>query len=175
MLLGRQRQGHGHARVVELGVVVDHAGLQPFPLEHREAPQGFLAADHVAVPEAFPARQHVVEEQAGVDVGHLHPGVERRDQSQRVGQVRRVLQQDPPFEQTFLDQVVLGAVQLLHRHFQIAHPPVHQLGAAAAGAFGDVVLLDQGDLQAPAGRVGGDPAAGRPGAYHQQVIADLLP
>ena len=46
---------------------------------------------------------------------------------------------------------------------------MHELGAFAARALGEVVALDQGDAQAARGRVKGDAAAGCPAADHEQV------
>ena len=67
------------------------------------------------------------------------------------------------------DQVVLLPVQVLDRRFQVADSPVDQLGAAAAGPFGEIVLLDQGGPQSAAGRIERDPASGGAAADHQQV------
>ena len=174
VLLRSQRQRHRHPRVVELAVVIDDAGFEAVGLEHRIAAQRLVAADQAAVADAFLAGHQVVEQQAGIDVGHLEPVVDWRHQRDPAGQVRRVVDEGAAFVEAFLDQVVLRAVELLDRHFEVTHAAVDQLGAAAAGAFGEVVLVDQGDGKAAAGRVDGDAAAGRATADDEQVERSLL-
>ena len=48
--------------------------------------------------------------------------------------------------------------------FQVAHPAVHQLGRPAAGAKGEIALLDQGDAAATHRRITRDACSGNAAA-----------
>lgn len=54
---------------------------------------------------------------------------------------------------------------------EIANAAVHQLGALAAGAAGEVALLHQADAMATRGCFQGDPRAGDAATDHQYIHA----
>ena len=170
VLFGGERQADGHAGVVELAVVIDDAGLEALGLEHGETAQRFFAADEFAAAEPEVTGEQVVHDEAGVDVRDFEPVVDRRDQRQTVCQVRGVLEENATFMQGFLDQMILGAVEVLDRRLEVTHAAMHELGALAACAFREVVLFQQGDLQASAGGIEGNAATGCATADDQQVV-----
>ena len=76
--------------------------------------------------------------------------------------MRRVLSKQSALLERFHDQ---RDVALL----EIAHAAVHELGAAARRALAEVVLLEQQDVVAAAGRVDGDADAGGAAADDDHV------
>ena len=52
--------------------------------------------------------------------------------------------------------MVLVPVESFDRQLQVANTAMDQLGAAAAGAFREVILFDQGHLQTAGCRIEGD-------------------
>ena len=58
---------------------------------------------------------------------------------------------------------------------QVAHPAMHQLGAAARSGLGKVVLLQQNGFVPTASRIDGRPQSGGTAAYHQHVAPEILP
>ena len=75
--------------------------------------------------------------------------------------MRGILEKDAAFVERFLDQMVLRTVKLLDRRFKVAHTTMNQLGTPAAGAFGQVRLVNQRDLQTTARRINRDTAPRR--------------
>ena len=74
--------------------------------------------------------------------------------------------------QSLPDHVVLLQVQPHDGLLEVSHSAVDQLGAATAGAAGEVVQLHQGRLQAAAARI--DSAAGSSGAAANNENIKLL-
>ena len=88
------------------------------------------------LPKPYLPGQQIVELEADAVERRLPPVVVRHHEAEIVHQVRRVAQQQAAFLQRFHHQ---RDVALL----QIAHAAVHQLGAAAGGAFAEIALLEQ--------------------------------
>ena len=182
LLGGGHGEGEIHARVVELAVVVHHAAAQAarrsvaahLLAQVREAGEDMLARHEFGAVQGILAGQAVVQPQADPVVGMLAELIQRHEDRQFVHQVRRQLQQRLPLAQRLAHQAELGAVDPLHRLFQVAHTAVYQLGAAAAGAAGEVGALHQRYPQPARGGIERAAAAGGAAADHQQVEALLL-
>ena len=93
---------------------------------------------------------------------------EGEDERQRVHEVGGDGAEDGALVGRFADErdVAVG---------EVADPAVNELGRAAGGPGGEVVLLDEGDGQAAQGGVAGEPAAGDPAADHQNITCALFP
>ena len=160
--------GQGQPGVVGPGVPVEEAGHQPVGPEGGHVGEGLRPGHLLVAPaDAHPAGQ-VVEPQGGrVDAGHApvdHPVLaEQRDQEgERGDQVGGVVEQPLALGQVLVDQAVLVLLE-------VAEPAVDQLGRLGRGARGEVVLLDQGGPEAPAGGIERHAGAGDPAADDQHV------
>ena len=130
------RQMNRQPRVIELSVVINHAAVQALRLQRGNAPQRFLAREHLRTADAQPARQQVIRLHPHAVERPLPPLVARHDEGLVMHQVRRVLDEQSPLAQRLQHQ---RHVALL----EIPNPAMHQLRAAAGRALGEVMLFQQ--------------------------------
>ena len=158
--------GHGEvdeqARIVELAVVVDDAAAQFFRFQCGKALKSLLFAEQLRRAEPVLAGKQVVELEADAIERRFPPGVVGNNEGEVVHQVRSVLAQQAALFQRRHDQRNVAL-------FEIAHAAVHQLGAAAAGAFAEIVSLDKYDVEAARCSIDGDAHASGPAADHGDV------
>ena len=169
---GGAGQRHHQPRVVDLAVVVADRAVQTLDLEVGRDPGDLLAEQvlvlgHPGVAElgrpGSDDRHGVVQGQPGADVRPLVGVVQRVEERHRPDQVRR----QPGQQQAALLEGLLDQREV--EHLQVAQAAVHELAAAAAGAAGQVALLDQAGAQ-PAGHgVEGHAGADDAAADHQHV------
>ena len=179
MLRRGQGQRQIHARVVELAVVVDYPTAQVawravaahLLAQIREPLLRLLARHEFGAAQRVATRQAVVQVEADAVVGLLAQLVQGYEDRQLVHQMRGQLQQRRAFAQRLAYQAELRAVDTLDRLLQIADSAVYQLGAATAGAAGEVGALHQRDSQTAGGGVQGAAATRRAATDHQQVEA----
>ena len=106
----------------------------------------------------------VVEQQPGADVRPLPAAVGQRvEERHRPDQVRR----QPGEQQAALLQRLADQAEV--EHLEVAQPAVDQLAAAAAGAAGQVALLEQSGGESAGDRVEGDAGADDAAADDQHV------
>jgi hypothetical protein len=157
--------------VDELAVPVEQPAAQPVLAQRRAELLGLDRGQPARRGQRAARRAGAPAEQVGDPqpgghrdrVGPGHGRGQRHHDRQRVDQVRRgPAQQDVPFGRALHREARVAAGQ-------VAQSAVHQLRAPPAGAPGQVVRLDEGDRQAPAGRVERDAGAGDPAADDQQV------
>jgi hypothetical protein len=146
--------------VVDLRVVVADRAVVVLRGEVRRQ-SGHGLAGQVPVPRqaglaGAEPRHRVVEQQPGADVGALPAAVGQRvEERDRPDQVRRQpVEQQPALLERLADQPEV-------EHLQVTQAAVDQLAAAAAGAAGQVALLQQ-----PGGEAAGDSVEGDAGADH---------
>ncbi len=144
MLMRRARRGHHEAGVVALGIEVARPSAQPRgakPGLPRE--QGALA-QHLVWAHIAEQCEQVVHPHAGSKLPAAEPVavVHREHERQRPDQVRSDAPQDGALAQRFEDEAQLAMLE-------VAEPAVYQAAGAAAGAEGQVVLLDQHRAHAP--------------------------
>ena len=125
----------GHARVVELPVVVDHAALQPLFDRGGDVFHHLLRRDELRTSVAEAEREQVVERQAA-EVEEIVPvAVVRDDERLVLHQMRGVGLHAAAFAQ-----------RLEHQHhvafLEVAHAAVHEFGRTARRAFGEVGLFE---------------------------------
>jgi len=135
---------------------------------HRgQQAQGLVLAEEFGAAQAVLAGQRVVHLQAGAVERRIQQAVGRHHERQRLGQVRRVVQQRAALVQGFAHQghIALG---------QVAHAAVHQLGGARGGALGEVVRLHQRHLEAAGRRIHGRAQARGSTADNQQIVGFRL-
>ena len=165
---GRPEQVEGQPGVVGPGIPVEEAGHQLVGPERGHVGQGLFPGDPLVAAADAHAAGEVVEPQGGaVDPGHAPvdhpvPAEERDEEGERGDQVGRVVEEPLALGQVLVDQAVLVLLQ-------VAEPAVDHLGRLGGGARGEVVALDQGGPQAPAGGVEGHAGPGDPPADHQHV------
>ena len=106
----------------------------------------------------------VVEQQPGADVGPLPAAVGQRvEERHRPHQVRRQpVEQQPALLERLADQAEV-------EHLEVAQPAVDQLAAAAAGAAGQVALLQQAGAEPAGHRVERDARADDTAADDEDV------
>ena len=149
-----RRPGHRHhqAGVVDLAVVVADRPGDLVGLEVRRDP-GHLAAEQVPVPGhahlvLAEHRHRVVEGQAGADVRALPATMgERVEERHRTHEVRR----QPGEQQPSLRQRLAHQTEV--QHLQVAQAAMDELAAAAAGAAGQVALLQETGVEPTGDRV----------------------
>ena len=152
----------GHARVVELSVVVDHAALQPLFDRGGDVFHHFLGGDVLRTSVAEAEREQVVEGQAA-EVKEIVPvAVVRNDERLVLHQMRGVGLHAAALAQRFKHQ---HHVALL----QVAHAAVHEFGRAARRTFRKVGLLQAGYAHAARGCIHRDAESGRTAAYDYHV------
>ena len=163
---------HQACVVLELAVPGEQAAAQPVPAYdggERERlgdpdparPGQRLATGAGAEPEQVAGAEARRGRAAAWE--RLISGVKRHQHRQRVDEVRcGRLHQDAA-----LDGALVGDVELALG--EVAQPAVHELGAPAAGAEGDVVGVDGDDGQAAAGGVERDAGAGDAEADDEDV------
>ena len=157
--------------VVDLAVVVADRAGDRLRREVRRDPGDRLAAQ-VPVPRqthlgGAEPRHHVVEQQSGADVRSLPAAVGQRvEERHRPDQVRR----QPVEQETALLKCLSHQAEV--EHLEVAEPAVDQLAAAAAGAAGQVALLQETRGQAAGDRVERDPGADDTAAddEHVQIV-----
>ena len=131
------------ACVVELTVAVGHpavaGGQRGQQLPH-------LGGGHPAAPADAPtARQGVVDRQADAVIGLAQKLAGGQQQFEAMGQERHGLEPVAALGQGLAHQEQLAAVKAAEGQLEVAHATMEQLGAAAAGATGDVATFHQGD------------------------------
>ena len=159
---------HHQPGVVDLAVVVldragDRVGLEvgrdpgDLPLEEVPVPRHA----HVVLAEH---RHGVVEREPGADVRALPAAVGQRvEERHRPDQVRR----QPGEQQPALLQRLAHQAEV--EHLEVAQAAVDQLAAAAAGAAGQVALLEQPGVEAAGDGVERGAGADHSPADHQDV------
>ena len=160
--------GHHEPGVVDLAVVVaDRTGdrlRREVRRDPGDAPAGqvpVLGHAHVVLPGH---RHGVVQREPGADVGALpHLVGQRVEERHRPDQVRR----EPGQQQAALLEGLPDQAEV--EHLEVAQPAVDELAAAAAGAAGQVALLDQPGRQAAGHGVEGHPGADHSPADDQDV------
>jgi hypothetical protein len=165
---GSAGQRQGQAGIVGACVEVQEAGNQTIGVECRQMGQRLILGDAPVAGADAEAAGEVVEPQGnGVGAGHgrrdhavaPEQGYEKRQGADEVG---CIVQESLPLGQVFVDQSEFALLQ-------VAQAPVDQFGGLRRGARGEVILLDERDLQAPAGRVEGDAGARDPAPHDQDV------
>ena len=90
------------------------------------------------------AAEVIVDEEAEPEhPGRAQAGLDRQDEAHRADEVRRHAQHHFALGERFAHQTKPAV-------FEIAQPPVDELGGSRRSAGGEIVLLDQEDAQAPA-------------------------
>ncbi len=139
-VLGRRAdRDEGQASVVHQTVEVAEAASQPVPAQGWLDSQQLVGGEHLVTANTAGAGQQVVgnqahlQSQAAVGVAL----VDRQDVGEGVNQVRGDLQQHLPLLQGFPHQTNLARLE-------VAQAAVDHLGRLAAGACGEVPLLQEG-------------------------------
>ena len=162
-VIGRgAREVDRHARVVELRVVIHRAADEVLLLDVRDRGDRGVAVEAAARREVQVARERVVELEADAVERALPPAVARHHEAEVRHEMRRVAVEQPALAQRLGDE---REVELL----QIAHAAVHELGAAARGALGEVVRLEQQGPIAAARGVDGNAEPRGAAADHDDV------
>ena len=143
--------------VVDLAVVVadrarDRLGSRSRARSGRPAVRDRCRCRGTPISAVPSIAMRVVEQQPGADVRPLPPAVGQRvEERHRAHQVRR----QPGEQQAALLQRLADQAEV--EHLEVAQAAVDQLAAAAAGAAGQVALLQQ-----PGATARGSPRRGRP-------------
>ena len=85
--------------------------------------------------------------ETGIKIRHLPPCINRRDQGQAVGDVRRVAQKGSTLMQGFTNQIILFFIKALHRGLKITNAAMNKLGASARCTFTKIIPLHQRSFQ----------------------------
>mmetsp|Transcript_35504 Transcript_35504/g.78764 ORF Transcript_35504/g.78764 Transcript_35504/m.78764 type:complete len:258 (-) Transcript_35504:460-1233(-) len=150
----RAGEGHVHARVIELAIIVKDRALERAPVLALLGQCGQevdrLRRPHEARPDEVAGAGHqVVRLEACPVVGHLKPAVAGRYNGQGVRQMCSVCQESSPLLERLKHELQLVYVELEHSLLEVAHPAVHQLGGFGAGSGAKVLALHQHRAQAP--------------------------
>jgi hypothetical protein len=165
---GGAGQRQGQAGIVRPCVEVQEAGNEMIGAQRRQMGQRLILGDAlVADADAEAAREVVEPQRNGVGAGHglgdhavaAEEGYEKRQGADELG---CVVQKALTLGQIFVDQSELALLQ-------VAQAPVDHFGGLRRSARGEVTLLDERDLQAPAGGIERNPGSGDPSAHHQDV------
>ena len=141
-------EGHHQARVVlELAVPAEQAAAQPVAAHRRDQPLHLDGAHPARAGQDAARRAGGPAQPVAGPVGRSdqqllpagRPGAQGHDHRQRPDQVRSGAAQ----EHVALAGGLEGQADVAGG--QVAQPAVHELARPAAGAVGEVVLLDQGD------------------------------
>ena len=167
--LGRcgARQHQGQTGIVKLSIPVLHAALEVVGTHRRQQPQSLVLAQKLSTPQAIFAGQRVVHLQARAIKRRVQQFVRRHHKSQRLRQVRRVVQQRGALMQRFAHQRDVALRQ-------ITHTTVHQLGGARGGALGKVMRLQHAHLEAAHGCIHRSAQTGGSTADNEQVVSFRL-
>ncbi len=150
--------------VVELAVVIDDAASEAAGLDGGKPLERFFAGEVSRRAEAELSREGVVDAEADAVERSFPPVVVGNDEGELVDEVRRVLAQPAPFLEGFQYE---GDVSLL----EVAHAAVHELGAAAGGAAGEIPRFQERRPVAARGGVDGAPEPGGAAADNDDVPA----
>ena len=156
-------QRDGQAGIVKLAVPVFDAALQAPWVDARQRSQCAVAAQKPRLAQPRFAGQHVVHHQPQAVKRGFPPLIRRHHKGQRLGQMRRVVQQRGALVQGLVNQtdIALG---------QVAHTAVQQLGGTRRCALGKVMRLQQHHAQASTGSIQRHAQAGRATAHDGDVV-----
>ncbi|GKT76549.1 hypothetical protein ColTof4_08972 [Colletotrichum tofieldiae] len=159
-----------HAGVVVLAVVVDESANHVVAAEHGEGLEGLVRGDVVGALETLGTGEEIVGLGAGPEVRGLPPLLDGQQDGQRRGQVRGDVEEGLALVESLHDELELGVVEVPDGLLEVADAAVDELGALGRGSGGEVVALDEGDLQATGDGVESDAGARGAAADDEQVV-----
>ena len=153
---------YGHARVVELPVVVDHAALQPLLHRRGKVFPHLLRRDEFRTSVTETERKQVVEREPA-EVEHVVPmAVIRDDECLVLDQMRCVGLHAAALAQRLEHEQHVALLE-------VAHAAVHEFGRTARSALGEVALFEARDAQAACRGVHCHAQSRRAAAYDDHV------
>jgi hypothetical protein len=159
---GGLRQRDSEAGVIELAVLIADAAAQAAGFHVRKSFHRALTRKPPRRRKSEFTREPVVEFQPDAVIGRFPPMIARHDEVQRLHEMRRVAQEQPPLAQRLAHERDVSLPQ-------VSEAAVNQFGAAAGSPLREITLLHQRRLQPARRRVHRHAETRRPAADDEHV------